>query len=110
MSVLGLSLQAASSEPYVEVKTGNHEMVSRTLHIQAAKVVAAHAASVGDALLGVPLLCSAGELLACRPPALRLLHPVSCNVFQRSRAPLGACTGLPASKWHCYAGRSCQGC
>ena len=45
----------------MEVGTGNHEMVSRTLHIQAAKVVAAHAASVGDALLGVPLLCSAGE-------------------------------------------------
>ena len=45
----------------MEVSTGNHEMVSRTLHIQAAKVVAAHAASVGDALLGVPLLCSAGE-------------------------------------------------
>jgi len=45
----------------VEVSAGNHEMVSRTLHIQAAKVVAAHAASVGDALLGVPLLCSAGD-------------------------------------------------
>ena len=74
MSVSGLSLQAASSEPYVEVKTGNHEMVSRTLHIQAAKVVAAHAASVGDALLGVPLLCSAGEPLACC-----LLHPSSCK-------------------------------
>lgn len=55
-------LQAASSEPYVEVGTGKHETVSRTLHIQAAKVVAAHAASVGDALLGVPLLCSAGEV------------------------------------------------
>jgi hypothetical protein len=36
------------------------EQVSRTLHIQAAKVVTAHAASIGDALLGVPLLCSAG--------------------------------------------------
>lgn len=59
----------------MEVKTGNHEMVSRTLHIQAAKVVAAHAASVGDALLGVPLLCSAGALLACC-----LLYPASCNV------------------------------
>lgn len=46
----------------MEVGAGNHEMVSRTLHIQAAKVVAAHAASVGDALLGVPLLCSAGEI------------------------------------------------
>jgi len=36
------------------------EPVSRTLHIQVAKVVTAHAASVGDTLLGVPLLCSAG--------------------------------------------------
>ena len=36
------------------------EGISRTLHIQAAKVVTAHAASVGDTLLGVPLLCSAG--------------------------------------------------
>ncbi len=52
--------QAASSQPHVAVAAGNHEMVSRTLHIQAAKVVAAHAASIGDALLGVPLLCSAG--------------------------------------------------
>jgi hypothetical protein len=45
---------------------GTHETVSRTLHIQAAKVTAAHAASIGDALLGVPLLCSAG---APSPPA-----------------------------------------
>lgn len=52
--------QAASSQPHVAVAAGNHETVSRTLHIQAAKVVAAHAASIGDALLGVPLLCSAG--------------------------------------------------
>ena len=39
---------------------GVPEPVSRTLHIQVAKVVTAHAASVGDSLLGVPLLCSAG--------------------------------------------------
>ncbi|BDA45713.1 probable WD repeat-containing protein 11 at C-terminar half [Coccomyxa sp. Obi] len=55
-----LALAAASSQPHVAVAAGNHETVSRTLHIQAAKVVAAHAASIGDALLGVPLLCSAG--------------------------------------------------
>lgn len=41
------------------------ETVSRTLHIQAAKVVTAHAASVGDPLLGVPLLCSAGGHSCC---------------------------------------------
>ena len=87
MSVLSLSLQAASSEPYVEVKTGNHEMVSRTLHIQAAKVVAAHAASVGDALLGVPLLCSAGELLACC-----FLHSASCNPVSRNVFPAQVCS------------------
>ncbi len=33
---------------------------ARSLHIQAAKVVTAHAASVGDNLLGVPLLAAAG--------------------------------------------------
>ena len=57
-------VQAASTEPYVAVPAGGHETVSRTLHIQAAKVTAAHAASIGDALLGVPLLCSAGALTA----------------------------------------------
>lgn len=36
---------------------------ARSLHIQAAKVVTAHAASVGDVLLGVPLLVSAGAIL-----------------------------------------------
>ena len=58
-----LFAQAASTEPYVAVPAGGHETVSRTLHIQAAKVTAAHAASIGDALLGVPLLCSAGAVL-----------------------------------------------
>ncbi|KAK9845313.1 hypothetical protein WJX81_003317 [Elliptochloris bilobata] len=55
-----LALAAASAEAPEAVKAGEHEQVSRTLHIQAAKVVAAHAASIGDALLAVPLLCSAG--------------------------------------------------
>ena len=36
------------------------ESASRTLLVQAAKVVTANAASVGDTLLGVPLLCAAG--------------------------------------------------
>jgi hypothetical protein len=36
------------------------ETASRTLLVQAAKVVTANAASVGDTLLGVPLLCAAG--------------------------------------------------
>ena len=51
-------VQAASTRD--EASAPGKEAISRSLHVQAAKVVAAHAASVGDALLGVPLLCSAG--------------------------------------------------
>ena len=57
--------QAASAEAPEAVPAGAHEQVSRTLHIQAAKVVAANAATIGDALLAVPLLCSAGAAPAC---------------------------------------------
>lgn len=55
-------MQAATSEQHSSGSSGGlaADSVSKTLHIQAAKVVAAHAASVGDNLLGVPLLCSAG--------------------------------------------------
>lgn len=56
------TLQAATNEQHTS-GSGSlpGDAVSKTLHIQAAKVVAAHAASVGDNLLGVPLLCSAGR-------------------------------------------------
>jgi hypothetical protein len=37
------------------------ETVARTLFVQAAKVITANAASVGDTLLGVPLLCCTGK-------------------------------------------------
>jgi hypothetical protein len=40
------------------------DSTARTLFVQAAKVITANAASVGDTLLGVPLLCSTGEGLA----------------------------------------------
>lgn len=57
------ALQAATNEQYTSgSSTLSADAVSKTLHIQAAKVVAAHAASVGDNLLGVPLLCSAGTM------------------------------------------------
>lgn len=39
---------------------------SSSLHLQVAKVVSAHAASVADSLLGVPLLCSAGAVLSLK--------------------------------------------
>ena len=82
--------QSASTEPYQAQPAGTHETVSRTLHIQAAKVVAAHAASIGDALLGVPLLCSAGARAPAGPCGgcsrvgpLQRLHvtapPASCR-------------------------------
>ena len=43
-----------------DTATASMETASRTLLVQAAKVVTANAASVGDTLLGVPLLCAAG--------------------------------------------------
>lgn len=57
-----VTMQAATNEQHT-AGSGSlaADSVSKTLHIQAAKVVAAHAASVGDNLLGVPLLCSAGD-------------------------------------------------
>lgn len=58
-AALLVALQSASSGSQ-PAATPAAESVSRTLQIQAAKVVAAHAASVGDILIGVPLLCSAG--------------------------------------------------
>lgn len=53
------SAQVASAEP-LPAPQDAAESVSGSLHIQVAKVIAAHAASVGDTLVGVPLLCSAG--------------------------------------------------
>lgn len=55
------NVQAASKEPFIGSSSGGPEPLSRTLQIQVAKIVTAHAASVGDTLLGVPLLCSAGQ-------------------------------------------------
>ena len=54
-------LQAVSTESQGPCNGPTSDAVSRTLHVQAAKVVAAHAASMGDSLLGVPLMCSAGR-------------------------------------------------
>jgi hypothetical protein len=39
------------------------DSAARTLFVQAAKVITANAAAVGDTLLGVPLLCSTGGWL-----------------------------------------------
>ncbi|GMH43998.1 hypothetical protein BSKO_11932 [Bryopsis sp. KO-2023] len=53
-SLCALALAAAQQSSSGDVEpTGS-------LHLQVAKVVSAHAASVSDPLLGVPLLCSAG--------------------------------------------------
>eukprot|EP00884_Botryococcus_braunii_P018245 jgi/Botrbrau1/5103/Bobra.0128s0014.1 len=59
-ALLTLALAASSREPARGAGGGLVEGGARSLHIQAAKVVTAHAASVGDVLLGVPLLVSAG--------------------------------------------------
>lgn len=77
-------VQAASNEQAV-LGSGSlsPDAVSRTLHIQAAKVVAAHAASVGDNLLGVPLLCSAGEFRLASGTSISSLHVLHRrNVWQ----------------------------
>lgn len=66
------TLQAATGEQYPTGGNTASDSVSKTLHIQAAKVVAAHAASVGDNLLAVPLLCSAGVNTAHELPAATL--------------------------------------
>ena len=42
------------------VASAVEESAARTLFVQAAKVITANAAAVGDTLLGVPLLCSTG--------------------------------------------------
>ena len=86
-----LTVQAATNEQH-SPGSGSlaADSVSKTLHIQAAKVVAAHAASVGDSLLGVPLLCSAGE------PAVHILpwaHPhaqscVQCIMYLCTEGPV----------------------
>lgn len=49
---------AASSASAAVVQ---HDDTARILFVQAAKVITANAAAVGDSLLGVPLLCSTGE-------------------------------------------------
>ena len=70
-------IQAATNEQYTSGSGSlSAEAVSKTLHIQAAKVVAAHAASVGDHLLGVPLLCSAGLASITAPNVLHQALPI----------------------------------
>ena len=52
-----------------------------SLHLQVAKVVSAHAASMGDSLLGVPLLCAAG----LSPELLRSVTQVWYRIASRGR-------------------------
>lgn len=55
----------------------------RTLRLQVAKVVSAHAASMGDSLLGVPLLCAAGRSLSFQSIQNFLgLHHEAVNLLQ----------------------------
>ncbi|KAK9863395.1 hypothetical protein WJX84_011255 [Apatococcus fuscideae] len=51
---------SAGAQPATTEAMTDAAAQARSLHIQAAKVVTAHAASVGDNLLGVPLLAAAG--------------------------------------------------
>eukprot|EP00878_Enallax_costatus_P014287 GHUV01014945.1.p1 GENE.GHUV01014945.1~~GHUV01014945.1.p1 ORF type:complete len:500 (+),score=179.13 GHUV01014945.1:122-1621(+) len=58
--VCALALAASASLQAQSTGSNTSMQASATLHLQAAKVVSAHAASIGDNLLGVPLNCSAG--------------------------------------------------
>lgn len=99
-------IQAATNEQH-SLRSGSlvADSVSKTLHIQAAKVVAAHAASVGDNLLGVPLLCSAGQgelyislhvlvhtlRAACRIKSCFCLPLLLCEILQSFMHVWGWC-------------------
>ena len=65
---------------------------ARSLHIQAAKVVTAHAASVGDNLLGVPLLAAAG--LPAEAAALLQVRPAIHGLQESSQSTGAAHTRL----------------
>ena len=54
-------MQAASTDLSQPTSQAASDQTSRALQVQAAKVVSAHAATIGDNLLGVPLLWSAGK-------------------------------------------------
>ncbi|CAD7702710.1 unnamed protein product [Ostreobium quekettii] len=58
LCALALSTVPAGGEPPAE--QGQPTPKKSSLNVQVAKVVSAHAATSGDSLLGVPMLCSAG--------------------------------------------------
>lgn len=74
----GAATAAAAAGAAAGAAGAADEAAARSLFVQAAKVITANAASVGDTLLGVPLLCSTGAgpeggarwlLLLCRAAA-----------------------------------------
>lgn len=91
---------------------GPQDAAARSLFVQAAKVITANAASVGDTLLGVPLLCSTGGLpCACTPLPLAALPvladhahphlPHACPLANEA-APCKASSPAQAGPhWHC---------
>ncbi len=109
--------QAASAEAPEAVPAGAHEQVSRTLHIQAAKVVAANAATIGDALLAVPLLCSAGaapqrafdtmsESLSTQSSRVTKADSILCSTCKGGPARPPLVWGTAACARPCAAARS----
>ena len=80
----------AGSAPPVTEPGVDAAAQARSLHIQAAKVVTAHAASVGDNLLGVPLLAAAGlPAEAASLLQVRLLELSSIPLLERPHANHG---------------------
>ncbi|KAL4425017.1 hypothetical protein ABPG77_001795 [Micractinium sp. CCAP 211/92] len=57
----GIQAAGASASVAAAAASAAEDAAARSLFVQAAKVITANAASVGDTLLGVPLLCSTGQ-------------------------------------------------
>lgn len=75
----GIQAAGASASVAAAAASAAEDAAARSLFVQAAKVITANAASVGDTLLGVPLLCSTGAHLrgSVGPAALGRGMPVS---------------------------------
>ena len=59
-ALITMALASSPSNPHLNGKGGGQGGKMSPLQVQACKVIAAHSASVGDVLLGVPLHCAAG--------------------------------------------------
>ena len=78
-------------QPSATEAGNNAAAQARSLHIQAAKVVTAHAATVGDNLLGVPLLAAAG--LPAEAASLLQVTQLTITLWSCIHDPIDALLG-----------------